>query len=678
MESPSKAFLFSDVDSLGTPTPPEDHDRPQKNKEAVQANGRTQVDQSSPMKAKSPLKFGRFWKRSKKSSSKSQSKPNAVVRSLLGRSAEHEAEEEIVVFDTASACGLFNVHVAVSAADPNNTNSVLQGKSQMETTSPAKDFYAAQNSMLPDLKEESSYASLHESVKDLQAQLSQSEAKASILQAELKDSMLAAAKKSVLEEDLEKAQASLMEAWKENGTYKASLEDKERTKKQIEAEMLELRTVLAEARAKNEEADRKVEKLEAAHKAALEEVMKELEQLREVTTLQQEALDTQNSTQTENTRTENEVRDLSESLAEASESLPKADNIFDMLENAQKEALEEIESSTKQLDLSEYDASSHDDQSEVNLSPARNKVAQLKESLDELKQNLNNAKIAKSILEQEYQKSLEEAEAKVSESGRPEEKELIRNVTRRMTILEQHDKKSLEELEEKLMETEALVEELRAAVAHANTKCEKAELKLRARDLTVSKMSKRLAQSQAKVSALQEKLDLAEAKVQERMLMQAEETLDQDISRRELIGDADEKLVQQKEQTDNSNEFNPWQFIKALPPYEQVCRHGNTLTAVLPPKGDKDPEKTLVLDLDETLVHCTVEGNGSTSPDITFPVTFHGTTYTLHVQLRPHLKKFLRAMQGLYEVVVFTASQKVYADELLNRLDPGTYRYVPS
>jgi CTD small phosphatase-like protein 2 len=125
---------------------------------------------------------------------------------------------------------------------------------------------------------------------------------------------------------------------------------------------------------------------------------------------------------------------------------------------------------------------------------------------------------------------------------------------------------------------------------------------------------------------------------------------------------------------DTSDEFNPWQFIKALPPYDLVRRRGKMATAALPPKRDGDPEKTIVLDLDETLVHCTVEGDGSAPPpDMTFPVTFHGITYTVHVQLRPHLHAFLQALKGRYEVVVFTASQKVYADELLNRLDPGTY-----
>lgn len=132
--------------------------------------------------------------------------------------------------------------------------------------------------------------------------------------------------------------------------------------------------------------------------------------------------------------------------------------------------------------------------------------------------------------------------------------------------------------------------------------------------------------------------------------------------------DDDEDSMMAIEGTDleNEDEFNPWQFIKSLPDY-QLVRHLCPPVA-LPPKNQDAPELTLVLDLDETLVHCSVEPVHL--PDFTFPVEFHNATYTVYAKQRPHLQEFLRKIHGKYEIVIFTASQKVYANELLNLIDP--------
>ena len=78
---------------------------------------------------------------------------------------------------------------------------------------------------------------------------------------------------------------------------------------------------------------------------------------------------------------------------------------------------------------------------------------------------------------------------------------------------------------------------------------------------------------------------------------------------------------------------------------------------------------TLVLDLDETLVHCTVEP--VPDPDMVFPVEFNGVQYQVHVRKRPHLEEFLARVSKMFEVVVFTASQQVRLKEWAARIEHG-------
>lgn len=127
----------------------------------------------------------------------------------------------------------------------------------------------------------------------------------------------------------------------------------------------------------------------------------------------------------------------------------------------------------------------------------------------------------------------------------------------------------------------------------------------------------------------------------------------------------------QGQEMPESDEFNPWQFIQSLPPYQEVSYLRPAVC--LPPKDPQAPPITLVLDLDETLVHCSVEP--VPDADLIFPVDFHGVTYQVHVKKRPYLETFLEACCGKFEVVLFTASQKIYANELLNRIDPGELNF---
>lgn len=42
----------------------------------------------------------------------------------------------------------------------------------------------------------------------------------------------------------------------------------------------------------------------------------------------------------------------------------------------------------------------------------------------------------------------------------------------------------------------------------------------------------------------------------------------------------------------------------------------------------------------------------------------------MYVKQRPYLRMFLERIAGMFEIVVFTASQSIYAKQLLDMLDP--------
>ena len=91
---------------------------------------------------------------------------------------------------------------------------------------------------------------------------------------------------------------------------------------------------------------------------------------------------------------------------------------------------------------------------------------------------------------------------------------------------------------------------------------------------------------------------------------------------------------------------------------------------LLPQKAPEfSNKKTLILDLDETLVHSSFtpfENN-----DIILDVDFDGMMYNIYVLVRPGVDKFLESISKLFEIVIFTASLSNYASPLLDILDPN-------
>ena len=91
-------------------------------------------------------------------------------------------------------------------------------------------------------------------------------------------------------------------------------------------------------------------------------------------------------------------------------------------------------------------------------------------------------------------------------------------------------------------------------------------------------------------------------------------------------------------------------------------------TFLLPQKSPEfTDKKTLILDLDETLVHSSFtpfEKN-----DIVLNVDFDGIMYNIYVLVRPGAKNFIKNISKYFEVVTFTASLSNYASPLLDLLD---------
>jgi len=132
----------------------------------------------------------------------------------------------------------------------------------------------------------------------------------------------------------------------------------------------------------------------------------------------------------------------------------------------------------------------------------------------------------------------------------------------------------------------------------------------------------------------------------------------QDSTSTEGYGDAEE--------TEEYDEFDPYSFIKDLPDLSMVVPKFRPV--LLPKQTRSCPTTTLVLDLDETLVHSTLEH--CADADFTFPVHFNFREHTIYVRCRPYLKEFLDRVASMFETIIFTASQSIYAEQLLNVLDP--------
>ena len=86
-------------------------------------------------------------------------------------------------------------------------------------------------------------------------------------------------------------------------------------------------------------------------------------------------------------------------------------------------------------------------------------------------------------------------------------------------------------------------------------------------------------------------------------------------------------------------------------------------------------KKFLILDLDETLVHSSFypfnseDDDNKTTSDIFFTILFNKKYYDVYVLLRPYFNEFINKMSKIFNIYIFTASIKEYAEPLLIKLD---------
>lgn len=112
--------------------------------------------------------------------------------------------------------------------------------------------------------------------------------------------------------------------------------------------------------------------------------------------------------------------------------------------------------------------------------------------------------------------------------------------------------------------------------------------------------------------------------------------------------------------------FQAIKFIRNLPPVDLLQLKQKRVN--LPKKAGYRLKKTLIFDLDETLIHCVKE---NMDPDVILPIKFDNEeTMAVGFNIRPYAKEVLLEASKYFEVVIFTAAQKTYADAILDYLDP--------
>ena len=94
------------------------------------------------------------------------------------------------------------------------------------------------------------------------------------------------------------------------------------------------------------------------------------------------------------------------------------------------------------------------------------------------------------------------------------------------------------------------------------------------------------------------------------------------------------------------------------------------LEKFLPPKNT-NKHKTLVIDLDETLIHSYFDMVPPRKSEISFEIFLDNKNVQVYTLIRPGAVEFLEKMSEIFEIVIFTASLSMYALPIINYIDKG-------
>eukprot|EP01017_Pseudomicrothorax_dubius_P019686 TRINITY_DN2162_c0_g1_i12.p1 TRINITY_DN2162_c0_g1~~TRINITY_DN2162_c0_g1_i12.p1 ORF type:complete len:635 (-),score=73.90 TRINITY_DN2162_c0_g1_i12:103-2007(-) len=114
--------------------------------------------------------------------------------------------------------------------------------------------------------------------------------------------------------------------------------------------------------------------------------------------------------------------------------------------------------------------------------------------------------------------------------------------------------------------------------------------------------------------------------------------------------------------------FQALSFCRMLPPVAQWVLQSKKV--VLPQLPGFEQRKTIVFDLDETLIHC--NESKELPSDVILPIAFpSGEIVDAGINIRPFAIEMLKELSTLFEIIVFTASHGCYANVVLDYLDPA-------